>query len=331
MASPSRCPSGRRTARRRRATPRGTGTVAAASGTDAAGTTATDDGADHDTRFFGQPWALAHIFGVEMWERFSFYGMQGILLIYMYYSVAEGGLGIDRRPPPPASSARTAAPSTCRRSSARGSPTACSARSGCCSSAPSSSWPVTSRSRCCPSVWGLGVGLILVAVGSGGLKANATAVVGTLYSREGHRAATRASRCSTSASTSARSSARSSPASCRATSGSTGASAPPRSAWRSASSSTRSAASSCPRRRASWRTRCPPTAAALMIGIARRRTRCSSSCSCCSGVIRADNLAGVVILVTLVATIAYFAVIISSRPSPPTSARVSSASSRCSS
>jgi POT family proton-dependent oligopeptide transporter len=30
-------------------------------------------------------------------------------------------------------------------------------------------------------VWGLGVGLILVAVGSGGLKANATAVVGTLY------------------------------------------------------------------------------------------------------------------------------------------------------
>ena len=71
-----------------------TGTVAARSGTDAAGTTAPEDGADHDTRFFGQPWALAHIFGVEMWERFSFYGMQGILLIYMYYSVADGGLGI---------------------------------------------------------------------------------------------------------------------------------------------------------------------------------------------------------------------------------------------
>ena len=49
-----------------------------------------------DTRFFGQPWALVHIFGVEMWERFSFYGMQGILLIYMYYAVSEGGLGIDQ-------------------------------------------------------------------------------------------------------------------------------------------------------------------------------------------------------------------------------------------
>src|SRR3982750_1387581 len=44
--------------------------------------------------FFGQPRALAHLFGVELWERFSFYGMQGILLIYLYYAAADGGLGI---------------------------------------------------------------------------------------------------------------------------------------------------------------------------------------------------------------------------------------------
>jgi len=36
--------------------------------------------------FFGQPPVLANLFGVELWERFSFYGMQGILLIYLYYS-----------------------------------------------------------------------------------------------------------------------------------------------------------------------------------------------------------------------------------------------------
>ena len=30
-----------------------------------------------------------------MWERFSFYGMQGIVLLYMYWQVADGGLGID--------------------------------------------------------------------------------------------------------------------------------------------------------------------------------------------------------------------------------------------
>ena len=48
-----------------------------------------------DTGFFGQPRVLANLFGVELWERFSFYGMQGILLIYLYYSAAQGGLGID--------------------------------------------------------------------------------------------------------------------------------------------------------------------------------------------------------------------------------------------
>jgi POT family proton-dependent oligopeptide transporter len=52
--------------------------------------------ATHGRTFFGHPWALANLFGVEMWERFSFYGMQGILLLYLYYSVDQGGLGIDK-------------------------------------------------------------------------------------------------------------------------------------------------------------------------------------------------------------------------------------------
>lgn len=55
-----------------------------------------DAAAERDTRFFGQPFALAHVFGVEMWERFSFYGMQGILLLYLYFSVTDGGLGVDK-------------------------------------------------------------------------------------------------------------------------------------------------------------------------------------------------------------------------------------------
>lgn len=45
--------------------------------------------------FMGQPRPLANLFSVEMWERFSFYGMQGILAIYMYFAATEGGLGID--------------------------------------------------------------------------------------------------------------------------------------------------------------------------------------------------------------------------------------------
>jgi POT family proton-dependent oligopeptide transporter len=37
---------------------------------------------------------LANLAGVEMWERFSFYGMQGILVYYLYYAATDGGLGL---------------------------------------------------------------------------------------------------------------------------------------------------------------------------------------------------------------------------------------------
>lgn len=46
--------------------------------------------------FFGHPMGLANLFGVEMWERFSFYGMQAILTFYIYYSVTSGGLGYSK-------------------------------------------------------------------------------------------------------------------------------------------------------------------------------------------------------------------------------------------
>jgi len=38
---------------------------------------------EYHKTFLGQPRQLATLFSVEMWERFSFYGMQGILLIYL--------------------------------------------------------------------------------------------------------------------------------------------------------------------------------------------------------------------------------------------------------
>ncbi|PCH12344.1 Di-/tripeptide transporter [Streptococcus parauberis] len=50
-----------------------------------------------DTKtFFGHPRGLSTLFFTEMWERFSYYGMRAILLYYMYYSVADGGLGFDK-------------------------------------------------------------------------------------------------------------------------------------------------------------------------------------------------------------------------------------------
>jgi POT family proton-dependent oligopeptide transporter len=38
---------------------------------------------------------LATLFGTELWERFSYYGMRAILIYYITASIAEGGLGID--------------------------------------------------------------------------------------------------------------------------------------------------------------------------------------------------------------------------------------------
>lgn len=43
----------------------------------------------------GHPKALYLLFFTEMWERFSYYGMRGILILYLTKSLIEGGLAID--------------------------------------------------------------------------------------------------------------------------------------------------------------------------------------------------------------------------------------------
>lgn len=51
--------------------------------------------AEDDKRFFGHPRGLATLFFTEMWERFSFYGMRALLILFMTASVERGGLGFD--------------------------------------------------------------------------------------------------------------------------------------------------------------------------------------------------------------------------------------------
>ena len=48
-----------------------------------------------DRAFFGHPRGLSTLFFSEMWERFSYYGMRGFLLLYMSTAAAAGGLGLD--------------------------------------------------------------------------------------------------------------------------------------------------------------------------------------------------------------------------------------------
>ena len=45
--------------------------------------------------FRDQPRGLVTLAGTELWERFSFYGLQVILAYYLYYSLVDGGLGLD--------------------------------------------------------------------------------------------------------------------------------------------------------------------------------------------------------------------------------------------
>ncbi|MDQ3212664.1 MAG: peptide MFS transporter [Acidobacteriota bacterium] len=49
----------------------------------------------YDTAFFGHPKGLSTLFFTEMWERFSYYGMRALLLLYMTAPLAAGGLGFD--------------------------------------------------------------------------------------------------------------------------------------------------------------------------------------------------------------------------------------------
>jgi proton-dependent oligopeptide transporter, POT family len=50
-----------------------------------------------DRSFFGHPGGLSTLFFTEMWERFSYYGMRAILLLYMTKAFGEGGLGFDEK------------------------------------------------------------------------------------------------------------------------------------------------------------------------------------------------------------------------------------------
>ncbi|WP_309070127.1 peptide MFS transporter [Arthrobacter sp.] len=139
-----------------------------------------------DKTFLGHPRMLANLFSVELWERFSFYGMQGILLYYMYYSVADGGLGIDQ------------GIATGLVGAYGGGVYLSTILGAWLADRVLGSEKVLFYSAIMimcghialallPGGLGLAVGLVLVGVGSGGLKANATSLVGTLYAEGDER------------------------------------------------------------------------------------------------------------------------------------------------
>lgn len=129
---------------------------------------------------FGHPIGLVNLFGVELWERFSFYGMLTILGYYLYYSVGEGGLGLPR------------ATATGIVGAYGGFVYLSTVLGGWVADR------VLGMERTVfyggvvvmcghialallPGLTGVAVGLVLIALGAGALKANASSLLGTLY------------------------------------------------------------------------------------------------------------------------------------------------------
>ncbi|MEO1408561.1 MAG: peptide MFS transporter [Bacteroidota bacterium] len=52
--------------------------------------------APHQRELWGHPIGLFVLFFTEMWERFSYYGMRAILVLFIYSSIEDGGLGWTR-------------------------------------------------------------------------------------------------------------------------------------------------------------------------------------------------------------------------------------------
>jgi POT family proton-dependent oligopeptide transporter len=49
---------------------------------------------DEDRAFFGHPKGLQTLFATEFWERYSFYGMRGLLVLFLTDTTANHGLGL---------------------------------------------------------------------------------------------------------------------------------------------------------------------------------------------------------------------------------------------
>ncbi|MGZ5391606.1 MAG: peptide MFS transporter [Mycobacterium sp.] len=153
----------------------------------AVGQTAGDiEGGPTGRTVFGHPIGLTNLFGDELWERFSFYGMLTILGYYLYFSLTDGGLGL---PKTTATGIVGAYGGLVYLSTVLGG------------------WiadRVLGMERTVfyggmvvmcghvalavvPGLAGVAVGLVLVALGSGALKANASSLLGTLYEKDDPR------------------------------------------------------------------------------------------------------------------------------------------------
>src|SRR5262245_47172190 len=54
-----------------------------------------EQGAPEKSQLRGHPPGLSTLFFTEMWERFSYYGMRALLILFLTAALEKGGFGLD--------------------------------------------------------------------------------------------------------------------------------------------------------------------------------------------------------------------------------------------
>jgi POT family proton-dependent oligopeptide transporter len=138
-----------------------------------------------DTRFFGHPLGLSTLFFTEMWERFSYYGMRAILILFMTAQLMNGGLGMDKTTAGAIYGIFTASVYLLSLPGGWIADRILGQRKAVLYGGVIIA--VGNALLAAPTMWTFYLGLGLICVGTGMLKTNASTMVGTLYSKDDPR------------------------------------------------------------------------------------------------------------------------------------------------
>src|SRR5262245_48065841 len=141
--------------------------------------------APDNTGIVGHLRGLTTLFFTEMWERFSYYGMRALLILYMTTAVAAGGLGFDTKTAAGIYGAYTGSvylmsiPGGWFADNVLGTRRAVLIGGIIIA--------LGHYSMAVPPIYAFFAGLILIILGTGLLKPNVSAIVGDLYGPEDQR------------------------------------------------------------------------------------------------------------------------------------------------
>ena len=139
----------------------------------------------YDKSFFGHPGGLSTLFFTEMWERFSYYGMRALLVLYMVAGIEKGGLGFSTPDATAIYGLYTASVYFLPLIGGWLADRFIGAKRATLIGGIIIS--LGHFTLAIPSLWAFYSGLVLVTIGTGFLKSNISAMVGDLYDEDDER------------------------------------------------------------------------------------------------------------------------------------------------